>query len=150
MRVTVLAFFVLIVGTASLSAQRYHPVNWSFDTEKISDKEYKLIFKAKIDPGWYIYSQHLEGDTGPIPTGFFFDPSPDYTLRGKPVEKGTRKEMFDPIFEMKVIKLSERAVFTQTVQFSGNPEEVKGFLEFMTCNNETCLPPREVPFHFTF
>ena len=48
------------------------PVKWTTSFEKLSDIEYQLNFKAKIIPGWYLYSQNLpEGDA--LPTEFNFN-----------------------------------------------------------------------------
>ena len=41
----------------NLNAQILEPVKWESEVEKISDTEYKLVFKANIDKGWYIYSE---------------------------------------------------------------------------------------------
>ena len=70
----------------TLSAQILNPIKWSFDAKKISDTEYDLIATAKIDKGWYTYSQFI-GNDGPVPTSLTFEKSAQYQL-----VKGRRSE----------------------------------------------------------
>ena len=142
-------FFVLIQATGF--AQILDPVKWSFATKKISATEYEVLSVAKIEKGWYIYSQYLEGDDGPVRTSFSFDKG-SYQLVGKSSEESAhRKELNDPLFDnMKVIKFAEEVTFRQRVKVTDATKPIKGFLEFMTCDNEKCLPPKEVPFSFAF
>ncbi|MFN4854431.1 MAG: hypothetical protein ACK5JC_08445 [Bacteroidota bacterium] len=80
-------FFFLLTLLCSISlsqhAQIMRPVSWSFDKKKISDTEYELLFLAKINKGWHIYSQFLESDQGPVATTFTFENSPRYSRTGK-------------------------------------------------------------------
>jgi thiol:disulfide interchange protein DsbD len=48
---------VAIALSTGVFAQVIQPVKWSYSTEKVNDKEYNLVFKAKIDKGWHLYSQ---------------------------------------------------------------------------------------------
>ncbi len=146
----ILVVLISLLSSFSLLSQRFNPVEWDFSAQHIEGKEYRLFFKAKVAPGWYIYSQFLDGDSGPIPTSLFFDASPKYQLEGKASETGKREEGFDPIFDMEVVKFSGNVILIQKVILDENPAEIKGFLEYMTCNDETCLPPKEVPFSFKF
>ncbi|MCC6724166.1 MAG: thioredoxin family protein [Saprospiraceae bacterium] len=108
------------------------------------------MFKATIDEGWYVYSQYLEGDDGPVKTSFTYDKGSHFALVGKNTESSShRKELNDPLFDnMKVIKFAEKVTFTQKVKVSDASKPISGYLEFMTCNNERCLPPTEVDFSF--
>ncbi|MDG2499376.1 MAG: thiol:disulfide interchange protein, partial [Flavobacteriaceae bacterium] len=66
-------FVTLLLFLISFSAfsQILNPVKWEFGSEKISETEYKLIFVAKIDYHWALYSQFVE-EGGPLPTVFSF------------------------------------------------------------------------------
>lgn len=121
------------------------PVKWTTDVEKISDEEYELIFTATMDDGWTIYSQFLE-DGGPIPTNFFFKESPHYELIGQANEEGKKKEGYDDLFEMNVVKFSEKAVFRQRLKVLDNSLPIEGDIEYMTCDDTRCLPPVQEPF----
>ncbi|MEL6925114.1 MAG: protein-disulfide reductase DsbD domain-containing protein [Bacteroidota bacterium] len=139
---------MLLLKTAALFGynQQSQPVKWTFDAEKTAANEYDITFTADAESGWYVYSQFLE-DGGPIPTSFNFDDNQGVELVGKAREIGKKKEGFDKLFEMKVISFSGKTKFVQKIKTPAGATSVKGFLEFMTCNGETCLPPTEVTFN---
>ena len=130
--------------------QILEPVKWEMTTEAVSADEFDLIFTARMDEGWSIYSQHTD-DAGPVPTGFFFDDADHYTRVGEVKETGKKKEGPDPLFGgVTVIKFPKGpVVFTQRVKVTDFSKPVTGYLEFMTCDDERCLPPTEVDFSFT-
>lgn len=141
MRVALL--FICLLAFFSASAQ-LEPVKWSFDVEKVSETEYDIIFTAKIDKGWSVYSPYLESNEGPIPTTFEFY-NDDLQAIGKAREEGNRKEVFDELFGMNLIKFSRKARFTQRVKVDAS-NTVSGHLTYMTCDDESCLPPEDVNF----
>ncbi|RMG86796.1 MAG: hypothetical protein D6714_03540, partial [Bacteroidetes bacterium] len=106
-----------MLGLQTGFGQILDPVKWSFSTEKVNDQEYNLKFTATIEPGWYVYSQFLEGEDGPIPTSFNFDESDHFELVGKAVENSDhRKEGHDPMFDMNIVKFAESVTFTQKIK----------------------------------
>ncbi len=132
---------------AGVAFGQLNPVRWSYEAKKVADLEYDLVFTAHIEDGWYVYSQYLESDDGPIRTSFNFEENPAVELVGKNVEAGNRYEGFDELFYMNIIKFSGAPTFTQRVRVK-SPTALKGYLEFMTCDNEKCLPPKEIKFGF--
>jgi thiol:disulfide interchange protein DsbD len=146
MRIFVLLAWIL--SSISVFGQIENPVQWSTEIKKTSGQEYDLLFTANIQDGWNIYSQYLESDDGPIRTSFTYDKGAFYKLTGKNVENGVRKDGYDKLFAMNVIKLYKKVVFTQHVVITDPSKPITGYLEFMTCNEEKCLPPTEVPFKF--
>jgi len=124
------------------------PVKWSFKKEKISDTEYALFFSAEMEKGWTIYSQ-LTSDDGPVPTAFEFEVGEHFTREGKVEELGKKKEGIDPFFDVNVIKFTESpVVFKQIVKVTDDSKPIKGFLTYMCCDDEQCLPPTDVDFSF--
>jgi len=126
------------------------PVKWRYEKKDLGNGEYLLQFIATIDKGWYLYSQNI-ADGGPIPTTFTFTESPDVTLLGKDkLEEVSshKKEGYDKIFEMKVIKYAEEVVFEKKVKLANSDSPVSGSLEFMTCDDTRCLPPATEDFAF--
>ena len=136
---------VFFLMTGSLLAQ----VNWSFKSEHAGGDEYKLIFTANIQDGWYTYSQFLESDDGPVATSFEFMEGAHFELKGKAKESGDKVTKFDKVFGMNLTKFKHKAVFTQTVKAKDISQPIEGYLMFMTCNDETCKPPTPVDFKFT-
>ncbi len=132
----------------SLLAQFDDPVSWETSFTKINEEEYDLVFKAKIEEGWVIYSQYLEGDDGPIPTSFYFDEGDHFELIGDNVESGNIKTAYDQVFEMELKKLYKEGIFTQRIKLLDDQQPITGAIEYMTCNDTKCLPPTEEPFQF--
>ena len=141
-RFGILATFFI---TANLPAQIYDPVSWDFGYEKKGDKHYELIFTATIEAKSHIYSIDIPAN-GPIPTTFRFDTIPDYTLDGKTYEVTKPQEIFDEAFGFRIKTFSHRAEFRQKITANSPSFNVTGAVNFMACNNATCLPPKDVDF----
>jgi thiol:disulfide interchange protein DsbD len=139
-------FFLLFFGLVFQNSYgQLDPVVWSFSVQQTGQKEYVLKLTASIEKGWYVYSQFLESDEGPVATTFVFDVGEEMKLIGKTEESGTRHEGFDSLFNMNIIKYSGKPVFSQKVE--GNKgNTVKGTVTFMTCDDEKCLPPKDIDF----
>src|SRR4051812_31527171 len=121
-------------------AQVYNPVKWKMSVEKISDTEYELRMNAKIQESWHLYSQNVP-DGGPLPTHFTFAKNTNYKLIGEVVEEAG-KVIDDPVFKMQIKFFEKETTFRQRIKTMGNkPFEIKGELEFMVCNDQSCLPP---------
>ena len=84
---------------------------------------------------------------GPVPTKIDFEKNPNIVLDGKPLEVGSKKEVFDANFQMNVIKLEGKTQFVQKVKVVGDAASISGKLEFMTCNGQMCMPPAKVNFN---
>ena len=142
--------FALLIWTTAFTTfgQIYNPVKWTFEFEQVSPEVYDLKFIGTIDPGWFVYSQYLESDDGPIRTAIIFEDETIFSKEGKPTESGKRTEGFDQIFEMNVIKFSDQMILTQRIKISDPSQIIKGYIEYMTCDDEKCLPPAEDNFSF--
>ncbi|MCH7524743.1 MAG: thioredoxin family protein [Bacteroidetes bacterium] len=141
-------FLATFLFTIVASAQIFEPVKWEFESEKISDNEYELIFTAIIDEHWAVYSQFVD-DGGPIPTEFTFEKNETYILIDDVIESDENKvTKHDPVFDMIVSKFYNKAVFKQKIKGIGDNVIIKGSLVFMTCDDERCLAPIDVSFEF--
>ena len=139
----ILVFFCLLFAN-NINAQ-VDPVKWTHGAKKISNTEFEVTFTATIDKGWNIYSQHTD-PSGPVPTSINFEENANLEFIGEATETGTKKEAFDELFGVNVIKFGGTVAFTQKVKTNGGANEVKGYLEYMSCDDEKCLPPKEVEF----
>jgi thiol:disulfide interchange protein DsbD len=131
--------------TLSLSAQIYDPVTWDFSYEKISDGAYELVFVATIETGSHIYSMDVPAG-GPIPTTFSFDTVSAFSFDGRAYEVNLPEEKFDEAFGFKIKSFSDRAEFRQKIKSGSSDFVVRGLVNFMSCNNATCSPPKDVEF----
>jgi thiol:disulfide interchange protein DsbD len=144
-------FLLIVMSYCSIGFSQKSPVKWSFSQEKIGDTEYVLIFTANLEDNWNTYSQFTE-DNGPIPTAITYLKKAGVTLVGKGIETGDKKEGLDPLFDANVIKFTYKKpyVIRQKIKVNDATKSLSGYLTFMTCNDETCLPPTDVDFSFTF
>ena len=145
-----LVLLLLFIGQF-VNAQILEPVNWSFKTQKISETEYDLVFTAKLDNGWAIYSQFL-AKGGPVPTTFYFDKNEKFELIGEVKESDINKKVAkDPLFDnMEVAKFFKVATFTQRIKIKQGLTTITGAVNFMSCDAERCIPPADESFSFEF
>ena len=142
--------FLFIISTTSFG-QILDPVDWVFNSEKTGENEYVLKFTATIDDGWTVYSQYTD-DSGPVPTTFEFDNPELFEKIGESTESGKKKEGFDKIFQMDVIKFLSGKPFeiTQKIKVKDYSKPITGYLTYMTCDKTKCLPPTDEDFSFSF
>ena len=69
-------------------------------------------------------------------------------LVGKLKPVGKEVSTFDKLFEMKVRYFENTAKFVQKVKFTGGAYAIEGYLEYGACDDESCLPPTQVPFKY--
>ena len=139
-----LSFLVFTFFIAGLALAQ-NPVSWSFSSKKINDKEYDIQMVATIQPGWHLYSQSQPGDAIAQPTTFVFNKNPLVELQGKVKEIGKIEKFVDKELGVSANQYSNQVVFVQRVKLKGKAKtNVTGKLEFQTCNDEKCLPPKTV------
>jgi len=141
-------FILLAVFSVGLvSAQSLNPVSWNFSSKKINDKEFELQLTATIQQGWHLYSQTQPEDAIAQPTSFNFNKNPLLDLNGKVKEVGKMEKYKDEKLDISANQYSNKVVFVQRVKMKGKAKTaVTGKLEFQTCNDEKCLPPKTVNF----
>lgn len=122
------------------------PVKWSFTSKKISGNTYEIHITAMIQSPWSIYSQSTP-DGGPLPTMFSFGKNPLVKLEGNVKEQGDLKKKFEEVFAVDVLYYKDKVDFVQKITIKNNIKtNITGKLEYMACNDEQCLPPKEIPF----
>ncbi len=118
------------------------PVKLEINSVKVDGSIYDITVTARIEEGWAVYSQQNFGDMGPWPTSLVIDAKEGITLEGTPAETGSKViDGHDVVFDMQVKKFKGSASFTQRVKLSDPAKPITGMFEYMTCNDETCLPP---------
>ncbi len=133
--------------TAATFAQIHNPVKWNMESKQVSADEFDLIYKATIEDGWTIYSQHIAED-GPVPTTFNYDTGSHFEAVGETKESNNRVEKHDNVFDMTVRKFFKTAEFTQRVKVKDFSKPITGYLNFMTCDDRKCLAPSDIDFNF--
>jgi thiol:disulfide interchange protein DsbD len=146
MKRTILFLLVVVLGSNLLNAQ-LNPVNWTFTSKKISDKTYELHLTATMQSGWHLFSQEQPEDAVAIPTGFKLNNNPLVTLDGKIKEIGKMEKFHDAKLDISANQYAEKVDFVQVVKLKSNVKtNVTGSVEYQTCDDKKCLPPKTVTF----
>ena len=128
-------------------SQIQEPVKWSFSSKQ-NGQDVQLIFKAGIDEGWHLYDTSLP-DGGPVPTSINYSDSSLFELIGEVKKNPQPVQIFDKAFQMDLRYFGDQVEFIQTIRLkSDNPVTIGGYVEFMVCDDERCLPPTEADFEF--
>lgn len=144
MKLSVLIASVIL--TISVQAQ-LNPVTWSFSAKKVADKTYEVQMVATMQTGWHLYSQVQPEDAIAIPTAFTITPNPLFTLDGKIKEVGKMEVMKDKDLGVSANQYSKTVTFVQKIKLKANVKtNFKGNVEYQTCDDKKCLPPKTVNF----
>lgn len=144
----IISFLLLSFVAYALQAQIKEPVKFKTELNTLSETEAEIVFTATIDDGWHVYSTDL-GDGGPISATFNVDKQSGVELVGKLKPVGKEVETFDKLFEMQVRYFEKTAKFVQKIKFTGGAYSIEGYMEYGACDDESCLPPTEVPFKYS-
>jgi len=142
--------FLLFLINLVMQGEILDPVRWSFEQHAISKSEKELVFKAKIEHPWHIYGMNLPAD-GPVSTQFTFDKVEGAVLEGKvlPDPSIVSTTKYDESFAMNLTWYEGEAVFVQKVKIiEGKKFFVSGKLQYMCCDDKSCLPPKKENFSF--
>ncbi len=142
------SFLLLMFVFLATHAQIQDPVKFKTELKALSDTEGEITFTAVIDPGWHVYSTDL-GDGGPISATFNVDKKTGVEVVGKLKPVGNEISTFDKLFEMKVRYFEKTAQFVQKLKFTAGTYTIEGYLEYGACDDESCLPPTQVPFNLS-
>jgi hypothetical protein len=95
---------------------------------------------------WHIYSQNTDPN-GPVPTTITFNSNPLITKNGKTKEVGKIEKKYDKDLKANTLYYSNNVVFTQNIKLKGKAKTtINGKINFMVCDDEKCLPPKDVSF----
>jgi len=143
MKKLLIAFAATLLSASSYAQIESH-VKWAEGVKKISATEAIVLVKATIDEGWHIYSVNQK-DGGPVKTTITISPSKEFSLVGKTTEP-TPITKFEKSFGINVSYFETSVIFKQKVKLKAKQTTVKGKIEFMTCNDQKCLPPEDLDF----
>ncbi|MBK8340055.1 MAG: hypothetical protein IPK99_08720 [Flavobacteriales bacterium] len=143
---TILLTTLLLSSILPVDSPATLPIQWSFSASTSDGDLVEVHLDARIEPGWHIYALELPRDDGPLPTVVRIAPGMDHDVRGAVQEPQPVEEM-DPNFGMLVRHHSGAPRFGVTiVRRTVEAFDLHGEVEYMMCNDKTCLPPVAVPF----
>ena len=126
--------------TAALAAAQ--SVTWKSSVEPLGGDAYRIVLEAAIPAGYHMYDMGpYEG--GPTATTIVLTPGEGVQLDG-PVEQLTKAHSYyDELFGMQIGTLSGKPRFAQKVHLATAKGTVTAQLEWMICNDSSCMPPDE-------
>ena len=141
--VSLIAILTIVI---SAFGQIYEPVKWTFKINATSDKTAVIQLRASIDNGWHLYGMDIPTG-GPKATTIVFENIENAVKVGDVQAISKLHKAHDANFDMDINWYVTEAVFVQKIKFNdASKVKIKGLVEFMSCNDESCLPPQKIPF----
>lgn len=139
--------FSLVLLTALIAvtsfAQIFEPITWKHELKITGKNSADVILKATIEDKWHLYGMNIPKG-GPKPTTVVFETIENAKKVGDVQAPSKILEVYDPNFEMKLSWYAKEAVFIQKISFEDAAKvSVKGYIEYMACDDERCLPPTQ-------
>ena len=134
---------LLTALTTVAFAQMVEPIHFSAQLKTSSTDEAEIIFTARIDKGWHLYSTEL-GEDGPISASFHINKMDGAQTVGKLMPRGKEVSQFDNMFGMKLRFFEGTGSFVQKIKFTKANYDIDCYLEYGACNDEMCLPPSQI------
>ncbi len=146
----ILSFLIFIACLAFANADVLNPVKWQITGKQINQQTIRMNFKAQIDKNWHLYGSEIVGE-GPVPTTVFYDDTTLFKSIGSLVPDHPPESVYDPNFGIKLPFYDHTVTFTQTLTtLDAVPSKITGFIEFMCCDDKTCIPPAQEEFSVQF
>ena len=140
---------MLTLLALAVQAQILTPVKWNIKLEDSDSAEKTLVFSAKLDAGWHLYDMNLP-EGGPISTSFSFENLKGAKAIGTPIASKEATTVFDEQFQMELRWFAGEVSFRQKIEVTDPKHlQVNGYVEYMACNDENCLPPEQEEFAFS-
>ena len=134
-----LPLLALTLGVTTLHAQE---VGWTGSVEPLGGAEYELRFEAAIPSGFHMYDMGpYEG--GPNPTVITLSPEAGVELVGSVEQRTKPHRYFGQMFGMEIGTFSGKALFTQRVRLTAAQAKVRAAIEWMICDDKSCMPPSD-------
>lgn len=144
---------VLFFFSSFAQAQIIKPPKWtvSIESEKLKvGEEAKLVFKAEIPAGWYIYATDFDPDLGPIVASLALEKSSAFELKGDFTAIDSKKK-YEDIWEGEVNYFIKEGRFEQVFIPTTRNGNLTGSVEYQMCSDLTgqCINYEE-DFELTF
>ena len=124
------------------SSQVIKPIKWHQNISVSDDQTTaQVIFTAKIDPDWYLYSSDFDPELGPNVTTFVFTPDKSFERLGS-VQPQAPSIAYDSIFMGTYTYFKKTGTFIQNVQLNEPNYRIRGFYSYQVCSDVTglCIP----------
>ena len=146
MKLILYTTLILITGCTAM-AQMPDPVKWTYTAKKIADKTYEVHITAAVQNTWHLYSQNQPADAINQPTEILFKKNPLIAFNGAVKEVGKMQLFKDEKLKISANQYAGKVDFIQIVKLKSNSKtSVVGSVEYQTCDDKKCLPPKKIDF----
>ncbi|MDE5837420.1 MAG: hypothetical protein K2K52_08200 [Paramuribaculum sp.] len=148
MRRLILSLLLLSCGFVAglCQAPGESPVKWQVTVKMNGTDKGTVIFKARILSGWHLYGMNLP-EGGPKSTVIDMKESSgvEFTSPLKPDRAPVK--VHDDMFGLDLTWWDSDISFRRDFKVKKKGDaRIAGKISFMSCNNETCSPPKTQPF----
>ena len=141
-----LIFSVMSFISYSQTPTEHTPVVWEYSHKQVSDNQVDIQFVALIFDGYKLYSQDT---SNPVPTDFTFDDPQSYNKIGTVFEEDPISG-YDDQLETDTKYFKHKTTFTQRIKILTEDKiTIKGDINYIACNEETCYFPPFGPQEFS-
>jgi thiol:disulfide interchange protein DsbD len=147
MKKAYILWLILFLSFFRLDAQIHEPVKFETGLQSLSAGEAEILFNVAIDAGWRVYSAGEAG--GPAGATFHLDSIAGAELAGELSSRGDEIAKYDNVLQTNVRYFENSVRFAQKVHITQAAYQVWGYLEYTACNDKLCLPPMQIPVHFS-
>jgi thiol:disulfide interchange protein len=138
----------LLLLSLAVSAQIVEPIRWDIRIKQVQGNDYQLIYHASIEKGWHLYGTNLP-EGGPVSTSFNYETKKGLTLVGNTASTTRPITKKDEIFDLVLSWYVNEVTFVQKLTVT-DPKTflLLGHVQFMGCDDQSCLPPSPADFKF--
>ncbi len=137
---TILLTFFALTAAMTLSAQN---VKWSSSVEHVAGNDYRILLEADIPSGYHMYDLGPY-ELGPNATIIKFNPTAGVEFVGGVEQLSKPHIEYDDIFEINIGWFEGKAKFAQKVKLTAEKATVNTYLEWMICNDDSCMPLTDI------
>ena len=117
-------------------------VAWTGTAEPLENNEYRIVIEAAIPAPYHMYDMGPY-DGGPNATSITFAPAEGVEFEGGVEPLTAPHRYFDEMFQMEIGTYEGKARFAQRVRLSVPQAEVRAAIEWMICDDKSCMPPED-------
>ena len=130
------------LGSMQSSMQQEAPaIGWTGKATMTDETHGIITITATMSDGWHIYGMEATAD-GPQPTRFTFSTGKAWKTEGKMTVSKAPVKSFDKSFDTELSYWEGKVTFTQKFKLiDKSATEIKCTVNYMGCNDMTCLPP---------
>ena len=137
---TLRLFLLPVLLMCTFVAAQAQNVSWTNEVKDLGDGNYRIVLTAQIPDRFHMYDMGPYDAMGPNATIIKATPVSGARIVGAPQAITAPHRYYDDIYEMEIGTYEGTAQFAQDVQLTAPEAEVTVYLEWMICDDTSCLP----------